>query len=148
MNLLRQSDATFVSRLERMASGPSLFDATIEQRAKGILDAVAQRGDAALVELTERFDGVRLEPEAFAVSKAEAMTASLRADEALRTAVKAADRDVAAFAKKSLRRGWSMRNSHGARVGEKFDPFGRVGIYIPGGTAPLVSTAIMTVTLA
>jgi histidinol dehydrogenase len=40
------------------------------------------------------------------------------------------------------------KNAQGARVGEKFDPFQRVGIYIPGGTAPLVSTAIMTVTLA
>ena len=41
-----------------------------------------------------------------------------------------------------------MWNSHGAAVGEKFDPFQRVGIYIPGGAAPLVSTALMTVTLA
>jgi histidinol dehydrogenase len=41
-----------------------------------------------------------------------------------------------------------MTNSHGAEVGEKFDPFERVGIYIPGGAAPLVSTALMTVTLA
>src|SRR5258705_7990505 len=41
-----------------------------------------------------------------------------------------------------------MRNSHGAVVGEKFNPFTRVGIYIPGGTAPLVSTALMTIILA
>lgn len=41
-----------------------------------------------------------------------------------------------------------MRNSHGAVVGEKFDAFQRVGVYIPGGTAPLVSTALMTITLA
>ncbi len=41
-----------------------------------------------------------------------------------------------------------MRNTHGAVVGEKFDPFHRVGVYIPGGTAPLVSTALMTVSLA
>jgi histidinol dehydrogenase len=41
-----------------------------------------------------------------------------------------------------------MKNSHGARVGEKFDPFQRVGAYIPGGKAPLVSTVLMTVTLA
>ena len=41
-----------------------------------------------------------------------------------------------------------MKNSHGAAVGEKFDPFQRVGVYIPGGTAPLVSTALMTITLA
>jgi histidinol dehydrogenase len=43
---------------------------------------------------------------------------------------------------------WQTKNHHGAAVGEKFDPFQRVGIYIPGGTAPLVSTALMTVTLA
>ena len=42
----------------------------------------------------------------------------------------------------------SDKNSHGASVGEKFDPFQRVGVYIPGGTAPLVSTALMTITLA
>jgi histidinol dehydrogenase len=47
-----------------------------------------------------------------------------------------------------LRRNWQSKNSHGAKVGEKFDPFQRVGIYIPGGAAPLVSTALMTVTLA
>jgi len=41
-----------------------------------------------------------------------------------------------------------MKNSHEASVGEKFDAFQRVGIYIPGGTAPLVSTALMTITLA
>ena len=52
------------------------------------------------------------------------------------------------FAKKSLRKNWQIKNSHGASVGEKFDPFQRVGIYIPGGTAPLVSTALMTITLA
>ncbi len=148
MNLLRQSDATFVSQLARLASGSSLFDATIEKRARAVLDAVAERGDEALTELTERYDGVRLEAAAFSVGKAEWMAASLHADDALRAAIQEVDKNVAGFAKKSMRRGWSMRNSHGATVGEKFDPFQRVGIYIPGGTAPLVSTALMTVTLA
>ena len=41
-----------------------------------------------------------------------------------------------------------MRNAQGGIVGEKFDPLQRVGIYVPGGTAPLVSTVLMTVTLA
>ncbi len=53
-----------------------------------------------------------------------------------------------AFAKRSLRKNWFMKNKQGAIVGERFDPFQRVGIYIPGGTAPLVSTAVMTCTLA
>jgi histidinol dehydrogenase len=148
MNLLRQADPAFVSKLARLANGPSLFDAGIEERTRGVLDDVAARGDEAIAELTERFDGVRIEPGAYAVGKAELMAASLRADDALRAAVREADRNVAAFARKSLRRGWTMVNSHGARVGEKFDPFQRVGLYVPGGTAPLVSTAIMTITLA
>jgi len=52
------------------------------------------------------------------------------------------------FSRKSIRKNWSARNRQGAKIGEKYDPFQRVGIYIPGGTAPLVSTALMTVTLA
>ena len=47
-----------------------------------------------------------------------------------------------------MRTGWAGNNAQGAAVGEKYDPFRRVGIYIPGGTAPLVSTALMTITLA
>jgi len=82
------------------------------------------------------------------VTQAELMSASLQADPSLRAAVSEADKNIAGFAKKSRRKNWSMRNSHGAVVGEKFDPFQRVGIYVPGGTAPLVSTALMTVTLA
>ena len=76
------------------------------------------------------------------------MAASLKADESLRAAVAEAEKNIAGFAKKSLRKNWQAKNSHGASVGEKFDPFQRVGIYIPGGTAPLVSTALMTITLA
>jgi histidinol dehydrogenase len=109
---------------------------------------VSTRGDAALLELTERFDGARLSAEQLPVTQAELVTASLMADESLRAAVAEAKGNIAAFARKSRRKAWQMRNSHGATVGEKFDPFQRVGIYIPGGTAPLVSTALMTVTLA
>src|SRR5262249_17526745 len=68
--------------------------------------------------------------------------------EPLRSAVAEAGRNIETFSRKSLRKNWSARNAHGAKVGEKFDPFQRVGIYIPGGTAPLVSTALMTIVLA
>ena len=126
----------------------SLFDPVVEERARGIVTAVRERGDAALLELTERFDGAKLSAEQLAVSQAEIFNASLTADDSLRAAVTEAEKNIAAFAKKSLRKNWSARNSHGATVGEKFDGFGRVGIYIPGGTAPLVSTALMTIVLA
>lgn len=148
MNVLKHSDKDFAARLAQLAAASSLFDPVVEERARGIVDAVGARGDAALLELTARFDGAQLTAEQLAVSPEELFNASIAADESLRAAVKEAETNIAAFARKSLRRNWSARNSHGAAVGEKFDGFGRVGIYIPGGTAPLVSTALMTIVLA
>src|SRR4051812_2026583 len=148
MKVIRHTDAKFPERLRELTAASSLFDTEIEQRTRAILDAVHLRGDAALLELTERFDGARLTTEQLPVTQAELMAASLKADDSLRAAVAAAERKIAAFAKKSKRRNWQSKNSHGAKGGEKFDPFQRVGIYIPGGTAPLVSTALMTITLA
>jgi len=148
MKIICHSGANFAAQLREAAAGSSLFDAGIENRTRAIVDAVQARGDAALLEFTERFDGAKLAAGRLAVSQAELFNASLAADESLRAAVAGAEKNVVAFARKSLRKNWRMKNSHGASVGEKFDPFQRVGVYIPGGTAPLVSTALMTVTLA
>jgi histidinol dehydrogenase len=125
-----------------------LFDPAIDQRTQAILAAVQRRGDAAVLEFTERFDGAKLTAERLAVSQAELLAVSLKADAALRDAAAIASRNIEAFARKSLRKNWSARNAQGAKVGEKFDAFQRVGVYVPGGTAPLVSTALMTVLLA
>jgi histidinol dehydrogenase len=148
MNLLRHTDPDFAARRAKLAAASSLFDPVIEERTRAILKEVQEGGDAALLELTKRFDGAELQAEQLVISAAEKFNASLTADEELRAAVQAAHRNIERFSKKSLRRGWTAYNTQGARVGEKFDPFQRVGIYVPGGTAPLVSTALMTVTLA
>ena len=148
MKIIRYTDPDFAERRLELTAPSSLFDPAIEQRTRAILDDVRDRGDAALLDFTERFDGPRLTADQLAVTHAELLAASLKADESLRSAVSEAEKNIARFARKSLRRNWQTRNSHGARVGEKFDPFRRVGVYIPGGAAPLVSTALMTATLA
>ena len=148
MKTIRHTDKDFSAKLHEVAADSSLFDAEIEQRTKVILHDVFVRGDAAVLEFTEKFDGAKLTAEQLAVTQAEFMAASLKADESLRAAVAEAEGNIASFAKKSLRKNWQSKNFHGASVGEKFDPFTRVGVYIPGGTAPLVSTALMTITLA
>ena len=148
MNVIGYRDSDFANRLRELTAASSLFDSTIEARARTILDAVCARGDEAVLEFTHRFDGARLTVDRLSVTRAELMAASLKADDSLRAALHLAGNNIETFSRKSLRRNWSARNSHGAKVGEKFDPFRRVGIYIPGGTAPLVSTALMTVTLA
>lgn len=148
MNVIRHSGADFARQLRDLVAASSLFDSGIEARTRSILEDVRARGDAALLELTQRFDGAKLSADQLAVTRAELITASLKADDSLRAAVAEAEKNVAMFARRSLPQSWRARNSHGASVGEKFDPFQRVGVYIPGGTAPLVSTALMTVTLA
>ncbi len=148
MKIARYTDKNFSAKLRELTNDASLFDAEIEARTKAILHEVFLRGDAAVLEFTEKFDGANLIAEQLAVQPAELFNASIAADESLRAAVAEAEKNIAFFAKKSLRKGWSAKNSHGASVGEKFDAFQRVGVYIPGGTAPLVSTALMTITLA
>ena len=148
MKIARHTDKDFAAKLRAAAADSSLFDAEIEARTQAILHEVFVRGDDAVLEFTEKFDGAKLIAEQLAVTQAELFNASLKADDSLRAAVAEAEHNIALFAKKSKRKDWSGKNSHGASVGEKFDPFQRVGIYIPGGTAPLVSTALMTITLA
>ncbi|HEX3856857.1 MAG TPA: histidinol dehydrogenase [Verrucomicrobiae bacterium] len=148
MKIVRHTDKDFSAKLREISANPSLFDAEIEQRTKAILHDVFVRDNDAVLEFTEKFDGAKLSAEQLAVTQAELLAASLKADESLRAAVAEAEKNIASFAKKSLRKNWRAKNSHGASVGEKFDPFQRVGVYIPGGTAPLVSTALMTITLA
>ena len=148
MKIIRHTDANFADRLRELTAPSSLFNPAIEERAHAIVEAVKTRGDEAVLELTQRFDGATLTAEQLQVTQAELLAASLKADDSLRSAVALAARNIEAFSRKSLRKNWSGRNAQGAKVGEKFDPFQRVGIYIPGGSAPLVSTALMTIVLA
>jgi histidinol dehydrogenase len=148
MNVLRFTNPAFAQRIRELTAQSSLFDPTIEERTRQIIEDVRARRDAALVDLTQKFNHATLTPEQFAVTQAEFVAAALRADDALREVISTARRNVEAFSRKALRRDWSMRNAQTGIVGEKFDAFQRVGIYVPGGTAPLVSTALMTVTLA
>ena len=131
------------------SSQSSLFDPTIEQRTRAILEAVQSRGIEAVLEFTKQFDGADLDLENdFRVSAKTISQAKQLASPELKNAVRVASANIAAFAESSKRRNWQGVNAQGAKVGEKFDPFHRVGIYIPGGSAPLVSTALMTIVLA
>ena len=148
MNVLRVNDPHYSQKLSHLTALSSLFDPTVEQAARSIIEGVFTRGDSAVLEFTERFDRAKLTVDQLAVTKAELLQASLKAKKPLRDAITLAARNIERFSRKSLRRNWTATNAQGGKVGEKFDPFQRVGIYIPGGTAPLVSTALMTVLLA
>lgn len=147
MRLVRPRDKNY-ARLLRSLDRRAIPDATVEKTVRAIIAAVQKDGDAALLRLTKKFGGPKLSPAQLQVPPPHLSAAWRDLDPTTRRALQAAHRNIRAFAAKSLRRGWSTRNAQGARTGERFDPFRRVGLYVPGGTAPLVSTALMTCTYA
>lgn len=128
----------------RSASPPPEITASVE----AILAAIRTDGDRAVAHYAAKFDGAKVGPGDFRVPPAELAAASRRLPAADRRAMAEAFGAVAEFNRRGLPKDWSARNRHGARVGEKFDPIRRVGLYIPGGQVPLVSTVLMTATLA
>jgi len=123
-------------------------DPAVQQTVAGIFADIAKDGDRALIHYTEKFGGPKLTPAKLRVSEAEVDAAVAGLEPKVRKAIAASRANVLDFSKASLRESWFARNKQGVIVGERFDPFRRVGIYVPGGTAPLISTAIMTCTLA
>lgn len=113
-----------------------------------ILADVRSGGDAAVARYALKFDRARIKPRDFRVAAGEISAAARSLPAASRTALRAVHAAVVDFNRRTFPRDWSARNIHGARVGEKFNPIRRVGIYVPGGQVPLVSTALMTATLA
>jgi histidinol dehydrogenase len=113
-----------------------------------ILSEVATTGDPALFTFTKRFDGATLTARNLFVSEAEFVAADKVVTAETKEAVARSLKNIRAFAVKSMRRDWSGKNAEGATVGERFSPFDRVGVYVPGGKAPLVSTALMTAGIA
>ena len=148
MRTLRYHDPDFPAALQsfQRTAAPAVH---VQQTVAGILADVRAQGDAALWELNTRFGGPVHRPGASLRVAPDEFTAADRAiDARTQRAMAEAHENVRAFALKSLRQDWHMHNRQGVEVGERFDPFPRVGIYVPGGTAPLVSTALMTCTLA
>lgn len=143
MKTLRYDQSNFAAALTSALAVNSLFDSQIEERVRLVIQAVQTRGDAAVLEFAERFDKIKL-----TTGKLRITPPRTTGNIALRKAIAVANRNIADFARRGLPVAWTMRNAQGARVGEKFDPIRRVGVYIPGGSAPLASTALMTITLA
>jgi len=147
MRILRCSDAGYfkkIKSLDRRAIPCPAVVATVSE----ILAAIETNGDRALCEYTEKFGGPKLKPAGLSVSQAEVESAVASLPTRVRKAILAARANVRDFARHSLRESWLTKNKQGVITGERFDPFPRVGIYVPGGTAPLVSTAVMTCTIA
>ena len=147
MQIIPRHDPQFDQRLEKLTARTA-FDPGIDRDVADILEGVRTGGDAALVEYARRFDKVTLTPNDFLVSEEEWDAAEERLEPKTCKAIRAAIRHVRTFAKERIPEAWSCLPRPGVIVGERFAPLSRVGCYVPGGTAPLISTVVHTVTLA
>jgi histidinol dehydrogenase len=128
-----------IALLNRHAEPAASLSVTVAE----IISTVRREGDAALIKYAKKWDNVEIPRGGLLLPVRKCAP-----PEAVVKAVDYALKNVVAFSKLRKPRNWSRKNREGAEVGEKFDPLERVGIYVPGGTAPLVSTALMTVPLA
>jgi histidinol dehydrogenase len=135
------------ARVESFLARPAFPDAA-EAAAKEILAAVREQGDAAVLAAAKKFDGAVLTAQQLRVKDRELRTATVQVPSRTKKAVQEAYKRVMAFARAGLREPWYVQTPKGGYTGEFYSPMDRVGVYVPGGTAPLASTAIMTVTLA
>jgi histidinol dehydrogenase len=121
------------------------FPDDVKRTAIDIIGDVEKRGDRAVIDLTERYDGVKLAKDNLTVTDAELKEACGGVSEAFFDAITVAVERVKRFHEHSIPKEWSFIDEYGNTLGQRYTAIERVGVYIPGGTAVYPSSLVMTV---
>ncbi len=144
---LSTTDADFEAQFQKRLHWSADADAAIESRVADILADVQKRGDAAVLEYTQRFDGLSAQSvQQLVLTQAELKAALDSLPAAQREALQAAAARVRQYheaQKKASGEGWSYQDEDGTLLGQKVTPLDRVGIYVPGGKAAYPSSVLM-----
>ena len=117
------------------------IDPEVVAKAAEILNRVRKEGDAALVDLTQKFDGVTMQD--FRVSEAEMDEAEAECGESFKEAMCLAAENIRTFHKAQLPQSYLLQQDNGIYLGERVIPLSSVGIYVPGGRAQYPSSVLM-----
>lgn len=141
---LNAADTDFARHLDHLLSWESVSDASVNQRVLEIIDAVRSRGDDALVEFTQRFDGLQV------ASMADLTLSRERLQQALdglpaeqRQALEVAAQRVRSYHEKQKQDSWHYTEADGTVLGQQVNPLDRAGLYVPGGKASYPSSVLM-----
>ncbi len=141
---LNAADADFARHLDHLLSWESVSDDGVNVRVLEIIKAVRERGDAALVELTQRFDGLQV------ASMADLILPRARLEQALeritpeqREALEIAAERVRSYHERQKQDSWTYTEADGTVLGQKVTPLDRAGLYVPGGKASYPSSVLM-----
>lgn len=141
---LNAADPDFAAHLDHLLAWESVSDDGVNQRVLEIIKAVRERGDAALVEYTQRFDALEV------ASMADLILPRARLEQALeritaeqRAALEVAAERVRSYHEKQKQDSWRYSEADGTVLGQKVTPLDRAGLYVPGGKASYPSSVLM-----
>lgn len=139
MKIYREPLAKMLSLVNQYTAATT--DLVIEQQVRQIIETVIAKGDAALRDYSEKFDGVKLTD--LKVSEEALVEAYNSLEPALKEALEVAKNNIEAFHKRQIDQSFIDLDTPGIMRGQKVTPLKRVGIYVPGGTAAYPSTILM-----
>jgi histidinol dehydrogenase len=140
---LSTRDAGFEEAFRALLAQKREDSPDVDAAVAAIIAEVRERGDAALVDLTERFDRVRLTPETLRISEAEIEALCARVPEAEREALALAAERIRAYHERQMPRDESWTDELGATLGWRWTPVSAAGLYVPGGLASYPSSVLM-----
>jgi len=131
------------AKLKKILSRGIGLNNDILTRTDAILREVRERGDAALIEFTARFDGVQLTPETLRVDRQTIEELAAQVDGELIAAMREAIANIRHYHEHQLSRDWEITRENGVRLGQRVRPLEIAGLYVPGGSAAYPSTVMM-----
>lgn len=130
---------------EKLLSRNNMDIGEIQKRVEEMVNNVRKNGDKAVFEYTKRFDGVELSGDSIMVSESEIEEAYKKVDGELLKVIQRAKASIKSFHSNQKDKSWFAPNSEGVILGQMISPLSIVGVYVPGGTAPLPSSVLMNV---
>lgn len=110
-----------------------------------VLSDVFDNGDEAIIRLTEKFDKVKLSADELRVSEDEIKAAYDKVDDKLTEVIKRSCNNIKSYHEKQIRQSFITTDERGIMLGQRITPIERVGVYVPGGSAPLSSSVLMNI---
>lgn len=146
---LNSSDAGFKAELDALLCWDSVSNEAVNETVMRIIARVRAEGDDAVMALTNQHDQTQFtDPAQMCLSRDDLKAAWLRLEPALQKALTLAVERVRSFHERQLQTDWSYTDDIGAELGQKITPMDRVGVYVPGGSAPLASSVVMAAVTA
>ncbi|OIO69117.1 MAG: histidinol dehydrogenase [Zetaproteobacteria bacterium CG_4_9_14_3_um_filter_49_83] len=140
---LNANDTDFRTQLDALLSRETDTGHDVQSLVANILEDVKQRGDAALCEYTQRFDGWDCTAEKMVISRQDMANAWGRVSEEDRQALTLATDRIRAYHERQLQQDWEFTDAQGLTLGQRITPMDKVGLYVPGGKAAYPSSVLM-----